>query len=254
VGAPTTRATLCAAQVGHDATVAALVRDAALDSGGLRLLALDLSGQRLTHLPAGVLSLKKLQWLSLRDNDLAELPPELTQLRSLAVLHLGGNPRLRAVEAIAREKGVSAVFDYLRDLHDDPQPTFKLKLLLAGPSMAGKTSMVNRLLERAKVLADADSERTIGLDIAPGVVLPDPQGRAPHGIVLVVYDAGGHDEYQEMQQVFVTPGALYFLLWNVAKRPAEGQDEMAFERETVAEQVGWAQIIQSCAPGSTVRI
>jgi hypothetical protein len=43
------------------------------------------------------------------------------------------------------------------------------------------------------------------------------------------------------------------LLWNVAKRPAEGQDEMAFERETVAEQVGWAQIIQSCAPGSTVR-
>jgi hypothetical protein len=58
---PATQAALCAAQVGHDATVATLVRDAALDSGGLRLLALDLSGQRLTHLPAGVLSLKKLR-------------------------------------------------------------------------------------------------------------------------------------------------------------------------------------------------
>ena len=55
-----------------------------------------------------------------------------------------------------------------------------------------------------------------------------------------------------MQQVFVTPNGLTLLLWNVAKRPAEGQDEAAFEREMVAQQVHWAQIIQSSAPGSTV--
>ena len=196
-----------------------------------------------------------MQTLKLRDNDLAELPPELAQLQNLRALDLGGNPRLQAVEAIAREKGVPGVFDYLRDLHDDPQPTFKLKVLLAGPSMAGKTSVRNRMMGRpeAEVLADADTERTIGLDIAQ-VVLPDPQGRAPRGIVLVVYDAGGHDEYQEMQQVFVTTDTLYILLWNVAKRPVEGQDERAFQREMVAQQVQWAQIIQSCAPGSTVRI
>ena len=252
---PSNQAALCAAQHGHAAAVAALVRDAAVDSGALGLLALDLSGQRLAALPAGVLSLTKLRWLSLRDNDLAELPLELAELRGLATLDLGGNPRLQAVAAIARDKGVSAVFDYLRDLHDDPQPTFKLKVLLAGPSMAGKTSVRNRMmgLPEAEVLADADTERTIGLDIAQ-VVLPDPQGRAPRGIVLVVYDAGGHDEYQEMQQVFVTTDTLYILLWNVAKRPVEGQDERAFQREMVSQQVQWAQIIQSCAPGSTVRI
>ena len=253
---PSAQAAICAAQHGHAAAVAALVRDAAVDSGALGLLALDLSGQRLTHLPAGVLSLTKLRWLSLRDNDLAELPPELAQLRRLATLDLAGNPRLQAVEAICHEKGVSAVFDYLRDLHDDPQPTFKLKVLLAGPSMAGKSSILNRLLglPEAEVLTDADTERTIGLNIAPGVVLLDPEGRAPHGIVLVVYDAGGHDEYQEMQQVFVTPNTANLLLWNVARRPAEGQDVRSFERERVAQQVQWAQIIQSCAPGSTVRI
>eukprot|EP01043_Picozoa_sp_COSAG02_P006526 COSAG02_NODE_187_length_30377_cov_3.636271_3_plen_416_part_00 len=253
---PATQAALCAAQVGHDATVAALVRDAALDSGGLRLLALDLSGQRLTHLPAGVLSLKELQWLSLRDNDLDELPLGLTELRRLAVLLLGGNPQLLREEAIAHEEGVSAVFDYLRDLHDDPQPTFKLKLLLAGPSMAGKSSVKNRLMDlpEADVLADADTERTIGLDIVPEVVLADPQGRAPHpGITLSVYDAGGHDGYREMLQVFVTEDMVSLLLWNLARRPSEGQDEETFERESVAQQVQWAQIIQSCAPGSTVR-
>jgi hypothetical protein len=257
--APTTQASLCAAQSGHADTVAALVRDganpsAAASVGGSRLLlALDLSGQRLSVLPAGVRELRQLRWLSLRDNELAELPIELAELQNLKVLRLGGNPQLQTVAAIAAENGTTAVFDYLRDLHDDPQPCFKLKVLLAGASMAGKTSIRNRLMGRAKVLAEKDTERTIGLDIAPGVALPDPQGRAPHGILLIVYDAGGHDEYQEMQQVFVTTDTLYILLWNLAKRPAEGQDERAFQREMVAQQVHWAQIIQSCAPGSTVR-
>jgi hypothetical protein len=258
--APTTQASLCAAQSGHADTVAALVRDganpsAAASVGGSRLLlALDLSGQRLSVLPAGVRELRQLRWLSLRDNELAELPIELAELQNLKVLRLGGNPQLQTVAAIAAEKGTTAVFDYLRDLHDDPQPCFKLKVLLAGASMAGKTSIRNRLMGRPEeeVLADADTERTIGLDIAQ-VVLPDPQGRAPRGILLIVYDAGGHDEYQEMQQVFVTTDTLYILLWNLAKRPAEGQDERAFQREMVAQQVHWAQIIQSCAPGSTVR-
>jgi hypothetical protein len=221
---------------------------------GCALISLDLDGNHLTRLPPEIAKLTNLQTLSLRDNELAELPIELAELRNLQVLHLGGNPQLQTVVAIAREKGLLGVFDYLRDLHDDPQPCFKLKVLLAGASMAGKTSIRNRLMGRAEadVLADADTERTIGLDIAQ-VVLPDPQGRAPRGIVLIVYDAGGHDEYQEMQQVFVTTDTLYILLWNVAKRPAEGQDEQAFQREMVAQQGHWAQIIQSCAPGSTVR-
>ena len=131
-------------------------------------------------------------------------------------------------------------------------PIVSAEVAFAGRSNAGKSSVLNRLLGRAKVLTDAETERTIGLEIAR-VVLPDPQGRAPGGVVLVVYDAGGHDEYQEMQQVFVTPNTLYLLLWDLAKRPAEGQDAQAFRREKVAQQVQWAQLIQSCAPGSTVR-
>eukprot|EP01043_Picozoa_sp_COSAG02_P060394 COSAG02_NODE_7882_length_2804_cov_19.389279_1_plen_616_part_00 len=236
-----------------DAAVETLLRQRFRE--GCALVFLDLGANDLTRLPPEIGKLANLQTLKLRDNDLAELPPELTELRRLRDLDLGGNPRLRAVEAIARERGIPGVFDYLRDLHDDPQPNFKLKVLLAGPSMAGKSSVKNRLMDlpEADVLADADTERTIGLDIAQ-VVLPDPRGRAPRGIVLIVYDAGGHDEYQEMQQVFVTTDTLYILLWNVAKRPREGQDEQAFEREMVGQQVQWAQLIQSCAPGSTVRV
>ena len=53
--------------------------------------------------------------------------------------------------------------------------------------------------------------------------------------------------------MFVSPNGLTLLLWNVAGRAAEGEDEEAFELAVVAELVSWAQIIQSSAPGSTVR-
>jgi len=43
------------------------------------------------------------------------------------------------------------------------------------------------------------------------------------------------------------------LVWNLAKRPPQGQDADAFEREMVDQQVHWVLIIQACAPGSTVR-
>ena len=62
-----------AAQPGHADTVAALVQNAAdpaAPAAAHGLLALDLSSQRLTALPAGVATLQRLKWLSLRDNAL----------------------------------------------------------------------------------------------------------------------------------------------------------------------------------------
>ena len=143
----------------------------------------------------GVSGPSALQSLDLSHNSITQLPLALTGLRSLTEVNLSGNPRLVAVAKITQEKGVPGLFDYLRDLNDDPQPQYKIKLLLAGPSMAGKSSALRRLLQRQNVLTDADTERTIGLDIQR-LWLPDPLGRAPDGIELVCYDAGGHDEYQ----------------------------------------------------------
>ena len=133
--------------------------------------------------------------LDLSHNNITQLPLALTGLQSLTEVNLSGNPRLVAAEKITQEKGVPGLFDYLRDLNDDPQPQYKIKLLLAGPSLAGKSSALRRLLNRTDVLTDVDTERTIGLDIQR-LWLPDPFGRAPEGIELVCYDAGGHDEYQ----------------------------------------------------------
>ena len=126
-------------------------------------------------------------------------------------------------------------------------------MLLAGPSMAGKSSLLRTLRGSEQRLTDAATERTIGLDIER-VALPDPSGRAPRGIELLCYDAGGHDEYREMHGLFVTPQTLYVLVWNLAARPQEevGEDAEAFAERTVQTLASWATLIQGCAPGSTV--
>ena len=59
---------------------------------------------------------------------------------------------------------------------------------------------------------------------------------------------------QEMQQIFVTPDSIYALLWDLARKPKDGQDVESHWREMVAQQVHWAMLIQACAPGSSVSV
>ena len=94
---------------------------------------------------------------------------------------------------------------------------------------------------RARAAGGAE-ERTIGLDIQR-CVLDDPKGRAPSGVELLAYDAGGHDEYQEMLKPFVTEATLNVLLCPVA------EEITATLREQI---VRWALTIQGSAPGSTL--
>eukprot|EP01046_Picozoa_sp_COSAG06_P013609 COSAG06_NODE_827_length_12062_cov_46.356182_7_plen_440_part_00 len=168
-----------------DAAAGSLLRR--LRAGGAMplLLAVDLCGNELAEVPAGLESLRQLEAVDLRDNDLAELPLALLEgLPRLRRLRLEGNRRLEREAAILEERGLPGLRGYLRGLHDDPKPTFKLKLLLAGPSMAGKSSLARALKGEERRLTDEFTERTIGLEIVR-FVLPDPRGRAPVGVDFI---------------------------------------------------------------------
>lgn len=56
------------------------------------LVSLDLSGNRLTALPASIGSLKHLETLNASRNDLKELPSTMNDLHSLQTLDISGNP------------------------------------------------------------------------------------------------------------------------------------------------------------------
>lgn len=48
----------------------------------------------------------------MRDNDIAALPPQLSQMRTISTLSLSGNP-LRSVPHHVQQKGTAAVLELL---------------------------------------------------------------------------------------------------------------------------------------------
>jgi hypothetical protein len=212
---------------------------------------LDLFDCGLEELPNAIGGLIALKTLRLAYNGvLRSLPTGLAQLEHLTALDISNCPSLVTLHQLNCLGGVRAVQGFLRDLTDmqgdlfEPSLRNSLKLLLVGPTEAGKTSLLRALIHgEQRVLADRDTERTIGLDIHR-LLLADPLGRmggdAP--VVLVSYDAGGHGEYQELHQAFFSTG-IYLLLWDVSK---------SLSKQLIGELCRWVTSIQGCTPGATV--
>ena len=128
------------------------------------------------------------------------LPWGLLHLRRLRRLEIRGNPRLRQEQALLgrNNENVAALFGYLRDLYgggEQPARRYRFKLVLAGPTMAGKTSLAAALREGERArLADADTGRTIGLAIEE-LRMRDPRVRGGGRLLRGnIFDAGGHEQ------------------------------------------------------------
>ena len=98
---------------------------------------------------------------------------------------------------LAFQQGSLCLTDCLCDSSGGEKPAFRhrFKLMLAGPTMAGKTSLLDAMRRGKQVrLADADTERTIGMAIE--LVLSDRRARGGGPLRGNAFDAGGHEEYQ----------------------------------------------------------
>ena len=155
----------------------------------------------LTAFPEALCGVESLEELSLDSNDIDRLPWGLLHLRRLRKLNLFRNPRLgQETELLGDDHdNVAALFGYLRDLYgggEQPARRYRFKLVLAGPTMAGKTSLAAALREGERArLADADTGRTIGLAIKE-LRMRDPRVRGGGGGLLRgnIFDAGGHEQ------------------------------------------------------------
>ena len=141
-----------------------------------------------------------LEVLDLSWNDIDRLPWGLLHLRRLRKLYIGSNRRLGQEQKLLgyKDDNVAALFGYLRDLYgggEQPARRYRFKLVLAGPTMAGKTSLAAALREGERArLADADTGRTIGLAIKE-LRMRDPRVRGGGGLLRGnIFDAGGHEQ------------------------------------------------------------
>ncbi|UCH92908.1 MAG: leucine-rich repeat domain-containing protein [Candidatus Aminicenantes bacterium] len=173
---------------------------------------LILFNNNLTTLPASIGELENLVELVLAKNQLTHLPREIIQLKNLKTLDIEYNPLKQPPPEIV-EKGIEAIFEYLRQLPEDKkvQKVNEAKLLLVGQGDVGKTCLAKRL----KYNTFQEEKSTEGIDIFPWEI-PAPT-KEKEDIKLNMWDFGGQEIYHATHQFFLTKRSVYILVWNARK-------------------------------------
>lgn len=130
------------------------------------LVSLDVSKNCLLSLSASIKRLTKLEKFLIGDNLLESLPEELIDLPRL--IDRGNfrclpNPLVTPPVAVA-SKGLHAIVGFFRDGQEaGVQTNTALKVLVLGLSEAGKTSLINGLVEK-KARVTRQGDRTVGIE------------------------------------------------------------------------------------------
>jgi internalin A len=230
---------------GHGKSTIAQIHEAIGRLINLKLL--DLSGQRLTTLPAGIGSLTSLETLNLRENRLTALPPEIGSLTALKKLFLHGNVQLGLPPEVLGPKshelrgGVKpalprAILDYyFRISTQATAPLNEGKMILVGRGEVGKTSLVRRLRENK---FNAKQTKTDGIRIEPWEIAL----RRREKVLLHVWDFGGQEIMHATHRFFLTKRSLYLVVLN----GREGGED--------ADAEYWLKTINALAPNSPVLV
>ncbi|MFZ5912482.1 MAG: COR domain-containing protein [Chloroflexota bacterium] len=187
----------------------------------------------LKELPKEISDLKLLKALLLGGNQLKDIPSILTQLEHLKEINLDNNP-LNPELTAAYKEGLDSVKLYLR-LKIGPQIILnEAKLILIGEGEVGKSCLLDSLLD--KPFQHHDS--THGIDIQSFNVTTDTQ--TP--ITLNAWDFGGQRVYRPTHQLFFSAPAVYLVVW----KPREGSQ---------AGQVKeWIQLVKRREPSAKILV
>ncbi|CAN0471898.1 unnamed protein product, partial [Laminaria digitata] len=125
-------------------------------------------------------------------------------------LRLNGNPWIMPPEAVVDE-GLSAVETYLKAVRTAEEAgvgikTMQLlKVVLVGSSQAGKTSLMNSIVDGEAKATEGTPEEvsTIGIQL---------QRHPLNDVRVEFYDCAGQIDYAGMNQIFLSGRALYLLV------------------------------------------
>ncbi|XP_078616216.1 uncharacterized protein LOC144884638 [Branchiostoma floridae x Branchiostoma japonicum] len=199
---------------------------------------LDLSHCQLRILPPEVWRLTQLDWLDLSNNQLQILPKEIVQLSDLSHLIVWANPLIKPPPEVCRQ-GITAIRQYFDELElSEEKVSARLKVVVLGEKMAGKTSLV-QTLQMGKSTLTRYEDRTHCVEIT--------QWAPDDNITFEVYDFGGHHVYHLTHQFFLTQDALNLLTVNLQTYNCTEQ--------MYTEAVGfWLDTLNIRVPGAMVTI
>jgi hypothetical protein len=197
------------------------------------LLRVDLSKNCLTVLPDAFFALKRLTHINVEQNLLYEvcprfvafseleelnvaenliesLPTNLIYLSKLRSLTCFGNPISQPPIEVVRDtqqdgtSNLERIMGYFKAVvSSGTVENLNLKVMVLGRSEAGKTSLINAMVERVSRLTRI-GDRTVGIEQRDWTV-PLKERKRRKNVVLKIFDFAGQDEYCKL---------LLFLLWS----------------------------------------
>ena len=173
---------------------------------------LFLNQNKLVKLPDTISKLKKLQHLNLHQNLLTRLPEGITALENLDTLLVDCNP-LQVPPVNVCNQGMKNIANYFTAMKNTGSIHSKrLKVVLLGESLAGKTSLIEALVKGEACRIDKD-DRTFGVVFYHWK--PEPH---VDDLELLVVDCAGQRKYQMTHRLFLSKG-----MWKSLRRHFGGQ-------------------------------
>lgn len=195
-------------------------------------------------------------------NFITTLPASIRQLRNLRLLDLRGNPLIAIPpEILKKVHEPQLILSYYFDRAK--KPLHEVKLLVVGQGSVGKTSLIQRLLDKK---FNPGELKTDGIAISQLKVSveekPDPESRKPKersrkkhsaaqvpagkpqssSIRINIWDFGGQEIMHATHQFFLTKRSLYMLVLDARLTQEENRVEY------------WLKIIQSFGGDSPVLV
>lgn len=109
------------------------------------LLTLELRRNYLAEIPTWLVQLQLLKSLNVSDNNLSDLPHTLSSMPALDHLVVDHNPLTRMPSEVVQSSDSAFILDYLRQLNQGSQASYRLKLMVVGQENVGKTSCIRAL-------------------------------------------------------------------------------------------------------------
>ena len=176
------------------------------------IVELNVSGNQLRKLPSSIGNLVAIEELSMFNNQLTELPSTIVNLIEWESPRrrnfVDGNPLRLPPLAVATE-GSEAIRRYFHDLAAGAAVSHACKLILVGDAEAGKSSLLQSWRNHCVPTPQPQDARTINVERHELCV-----GADDTEVRFVCWDLGGQEQYAAVQQVYMTPNALYVLVIN----------------------------------------
>jgi len=182
--------------------------------GFTTLTHLDVSMNSLFGLSHKLGNLTNLQYFDIRSNLVEELPYTLEKLEKLTDFKCYKNPITTPPSAVW-SRGIVPVREFFKDMRESgTEINLDLRVLVLGLSEAGKTSLINGMVNPNDIALTRVGDRTVGIEKRTWSM---ERSTTEHDVNLLTYDFAGQEEYYITHHLFLGSKALYIIAFDLSK-------------------------------------